>query len=92
MKINLNQVISSVPTAEGVTVITAGSLLCAQARNNLRNLLKDTDPEGYAEYRKIKYPDGRGSETHETCVAATRFIFARAGELLAPHYVQLEAE
>ena len=86
-KHDLNDVVTSDVTEDGVKTITKGVIVCAQVREGLRNVLKDFDPEGYATYRTIKYPAGKGSNTEETGRAATAFLFTRTGELLTPHYL-----
>jgi len=84
---DLNQVAGDKLTPEGVQPITVGAVICSQAREQFRSLLKVAAPERYEEYRSIKYPAGDGSATQETRVAATRFLFDAARDLLAPHYV-----
>ena len=84
---NLNEVVADVITAEGVQPITVGAQVCACVRENLRAFVRAADPDSYAQYRSIKYPEGLGSDTLETRREATRFIFDRARDLLVPHYV-----
>jgi len=60
----------------------------AAIRNTIRNQLKFACPDLYAEYRSIKYPTGEGSDTEETRLKATLFLFDTAREIVAPHYVQ----
>lgn len=86
-QIDLNQVTGDKLTPDGVQPITVGAVICAQAREQFRSLLKAAAPERYEEYRSIKYPAGNGSATPETRLAATRFLFDAARDLLAPHYV-----
>lgn len=85
---DLNEVVTEHLTEEGVQPITMGAVACAQLRNQMRALLKIADAEGYAAYREIKYPGGKGSATPETRLAATRYLFDRSRDLLVPHYVQ----
>lgn len=84
---DLNEVIGTRLNDEGVGALTRGMIICAQVRDNLRDLLQHVDEPGYAKYRKIKYPYGEGSDTNETRVEATRFLFDRARDTLIPHYV-----
>jgi hypothetical protein len=84
---DLNEVIGSLVSENGVASLTRGAVLSAQVREGLRNILKSADPEGYNTYREIKYPQGPGSDTSESRLAATRFIFDRARDLLVQHYV-----
>jgi len=86
--VDLNEIVTEQLTDEGVTPITMGAVACAQLRGQMRALLKVADAEGYSLYRALKYPAGEGSDTPETCVAATRFLFDRARDLLAKHYVR----
>lgn len=88
---DLNEVVSSKLTGTGVEVVTVGTIACNNVRGLLRSLLKTADAEGYAEYRALKYPAGGGSDTPESRVAATRFLFDRARDLLVPHYVSASA-
>lgn len=87
MKIDLNDVVATKVSAEGVLAVTKGALIGAAIREGLRGLLKDADPEGYALYRATKYPAGEGSDTVSTRLAATRFLFDRARDVFAAHYV-----
>ena len=87
MELDLSAVVTDKITEEGVCPITTGNMVCANVAGNLRNLLKQADPEGYALYRSTKYPDGDGSATAETRVEALRFLFDRSRDLLAPHYL-----
>lgn len=89
--LDLNTIVGDKMTPEGVTPITQGAAICASLRENLRQLLAAADPESYAEYRKIKYPAGEGSDTPESRLEATRFIFDRVRDLLLPHYVSTKA-
>lgn len=87
---DLNEVVATRVTDTGVLNVTRGNVVSAQVREGLRNLLQTADPEGYAEYRAIKYPEGEGSDTPETRLAATRFIFDRARDLLTEHYLRMD--
>ncbi len=89
--LDLNDVVSSKLTETGVEVVTKGTIACANVREVLRSLLKTADAEGYALYRTTKYPAGAGSDTPESRLAATRFLFDRARDLLVPHYVSASA-
>ncbi len=84
---DLNEIIGTRLNDDGVGNLTRGMVICAQVRDNLRDLLQHTDEPGYAQYRKIKYPYGEGTDTDETRVAATRFLFDRTRDILVPHYV-----
>jgi hypothetical protein len=88
--LDLTEAVSSRMTEDGVETVTVGSVACANVRCQLRTLLKVADAEGYAEYRAVKYPAGEGSDTPETRLAATRFLFDRARDLLTPHYVRTQ--
>lgn len=88
---NLDEIVHEKLTLEGVTPITQGAVVCATVRENLRNLLKLADPKGYARYKAIKYPNGEGSDTDHSRLAATSFLFDRARDLLLPHYVSTKA-
>lgn len=90
-QIDLDTVLGVTETNDGsVLPITIGSQVCATVRENLRALIQASDPEGYAQYRAIKYPGGDGTDTPETRIEATRFIFDRARDLLVPHYIRIE--
>jgi hypothetical protein len=86
--IDLNEIVSSRITSEGVETVTMGTVACANFRDQARALLKSADSAGYAEYRSTKYPAGEGSATPETRLAATSFLFDRVRDLLVPHYVR----
>ena len=87
---DLNEVVGTRVTDGGVLNVTRGHVVSAQVREGLRNLLQAFDAEGYAEYRAIKYPEGKGSDTPESRVAATRFIFDRARDVLSTHYLSMK--
>lgn len=89
-QLDLNQVVDSVCTDDGVTTITIGTQVCACVRENLRQLIKASDPEGYATYRALKYPGGDGTDTPESRLEATRYLFDRARDLLAPFYLRTD--
>jgi hypothetical protein len=84
--LDLNAVIKTTVTEEGVSAITRGAVVCAQVREGLREIIRAGDPEGYAAYRVMKYPGGEGTDTPATRIAATRFLFERARDILVPHY------
>jgi len=85
---DLNQIVNDKITDDGIQPITVGAVICAQAREQFRSLLRAAAPERYEEYRSVKYPSGsKESATPETRLAATRFLFDAARDLLAPHYV-----
>ena len=83
----LTDVVSDKVSESGVQPITVGHVVSAQVREGLRAILKQYDEEGYAQYRAIKYPEGEGSDTPETRVAATRFLFDRSRDLMATYYL-----
>lgn len=87
MKIDLNEIATAKVTPEGVQDITVGAIITSQMREGLRQFLKAADPEGYAEYRQIRYPSGPESATDETRRASVEFIFNRVGKIAATHYV-----
>jgi hypothetical protein len=89
-ELDLNRVVGDVVNESGVQPITVGMQVCACVRENLRSLIKAADPEGYARYRAIKYPAGEGSDTPESRVEATRYLFDAARDLLAPHYLRTD--
>jgi hypothetical protein len=84
---DLNEIIGTRLNEDGVGTLTRGMIICAQVRDNLRDLLQHVDEPGYAEYRKLKYPFGEGSDTDETRIKATAFLFDRSRDTLLPHYV-----
>jgi hypothetical protein len=84
---DLNEVVATQVTEDGVDIRTRGQLLCARVREDIRHLIKHCDPEGYQLYRGIKYPQGDKSDTDVTRVEATKFLFNRVRDLLVPHYV-----
>ena len=84
---NLNEVVTNQVSENGVQPITAGAVIFAQVRDSLRSVLRHHDEEGYGQYRVIKYPSGEGSDTLETRLAASRFLFDRVRDVLLPHYV-----
>lgn len=86
-QVNLDEVVGSVLSDDGVTNITAGTLACDKVRTLLSSILRVVDPVGYTKYRKIKHPAGDGSATLETRKEATSFLFERAKDLLVPHYL-----
>lgn len=88
---NLTTVVGDQITQDGVMPVNVGQVLCAEIREGLRRVLKTYDPEGYALYRATKYPAGEGSETTETCQAATRILFDRTRDLLVPFYLTTKA-
>jgi hypothetical protein len=83
----LTDVVLDKVSEAGVLPITAGNVVSAQVRDGLRAILKQYDEEGYALYRATKYPTGEGSDTPETRLAATRFLFDRTRDLLTTHYL-----
>lgn len=86
--VKLDDVVNNQVTPDGVRPITAGNVISAEIREGLRQLLKRHDPEGYALYRKTKYPNGdEAGSTDETAKAATRILFDRARDLLVPYYL-----
>jgi hypothetical protein len=85
--IDLTEVVGSKLTEDGVLAVTHGAAIGLNVRENLRGLLKHTDPDAYAKYRAIKYPDGEDSATRETRLAATRHLFNAVCDLLEPHYI-----
>jgi len=89
-QLDLDQVVTDIITDAGVQPITRGAQVCACVRDNLRALIQASDPEGYIRYRALKYPAGEGSDTPETRVEATRFLFDHARDLLVPHYVRTD--
>jgi len=84
---NLTDVVHERITEDGVMPITTGNVVAATVRENLRMLLKRADPEGYEQYRLLRYPNGEGSDTQETRVASMRFLFDRSRDLLTPFYL-----
>jgi len=88
--VDLNEIVTERLTEDGVQPITMGAVACGQIRAQIRAVLKVADAEGYAAYRALKYPAGEGSATPESRLAATRFLFDRARDLLTPHYVSSE--
>ena len=86
-QVDLHAVVSTVLTEDGITNVTQGTVACDHLRTLLSDLLKAADPEGYAEYRKLKHPACNGKGTLEDRRAATRFLFDRARDLLVPHYL-----
>jgi len=85
--VDLNQKVSEKMTPSGLKTITTGAVVCAQVRQGLRAVLKNHDAEGYDQYRAIKYPTGPKSDTPESRLAACRFLFERARDILLPHYI-----
>jgi hypothetical protein len=85
--LNLNEVVGTSLNENGVTTVTRGALAMHQVRSILSGLLQQADPAGYAEYRKLKRPAGKGSDTPETRQEAQRFLFDRARDLLVPFYI-----
>lgn len=83
----LTDVVSDKITESGIQPITVGHVLSAQVRDGLRAILREYDEEGYAQYRATKYPTGEGSDTPETRLAATRFLFDRTRDLMTTHYL-----
>lgn len=83
--LDLNALAGSRMDENGVEVILVGSVINARIRHQLRQLLKEADPEGYSLYRDLKY-DQEGETSQEQGVAATRFLFDRARDLLTPYY------
>lgn len=79
-KIKLNTVIADKLTADGVQPVTLGGVIGVAIRDQLRGLLKSMDPEGYAEYRKLK-------DSGDAGVVAMRFLFDRTRDLLSPLYI-----
>ena len=90
--LDLNQVVGTQLTEDGVGVLTHGAMSAMNVRENLRNLLKHADRSAYANYREIKYPGGKENATHETRIAATRFLFDSVRDLLEPHYLSAPSE
>jgi len=87
-QLDLNEEVTSKLSADGVAVITTGTVLLSQTCERFRSLLKAAAPESYAAYREIKYPGGlTENATDETRLAATRFLFDATRDLLSPHYV-----
>ena len=86
-QIDLNKVIEDHLTEKGATVITVGTMICGDFGDRFRQLLKHVDPDSYAHYRELKYPDGPDSVTPESALAAMTYVFERASELLLPHYL-----
>ncbi len=85
---DINEVLETKATDEGVAVVTRGTHICAFVAKNLRDLLKTFAPEKYAEYQAIKYPNGRDGETSlENKREATAFLFDAVRDLLVAHYM-----
>lgn len=85
---DLNDVVKSKLTEDGVMNVTVGMVLCQKAAYQFREMLKTFAPDKYLEYRKLKYPAGESvPSTHADKVAATRFLFDTARDLLCAHYV-----
>lgn len=89
---DLSEVVTDKVTESGILPITVGMIVSAQVRDGLRAVLKRFDQPGYEQYRAIKYPTGSGSDTPATRLAATRFLFDRARDLLTAHYVSTADE
>lgn len=92
MELDLNDVIGTRVTQEGVAPVTKGAVISARLRDSLRSLLKLADPEGYEQYRKVRYPSGASSATETTKRESVRYLFARAGELAVQHYLSTAQE
>lgn len=91
MTVPLDTVLADHVSPDGVTPLTAGAVLCVEVRQGLRRVLKAHDPEGYATYQKLKYPEGKDAGTSaEHRLDATRFLFDRVRDLLLPHYIPTE--
>ena len=89
---DLNAVVATKLTLEGVSVVTQGAVIGAAVREGLRTLLRAADPQGYAQYKTLKYPGGKAAgSTPESQLAATRFLFDRTRDLLESHYVPSNA-
>lgn len=84
-ELDLNAMAGSRMDENGVEVILVGSVINARIRHQLRQLLKEADPEGYSLYRDLKY-DQEGETSQEQGVASTRFLFDRTRDLLTPYY------
>lgn len=63
----------------------------ARIRNVIRDQLKMACPDLYADYRKIRYPGGDGTDTDATHAQSVVFLFDKAREIIAPHYVKTPA-
>jgi hypothetical protein len=85
--LDLNSVVGTKLTEEGVDVLTRGMVVCANVRTSLRHLLQHSSPEDYKKYREIKYPTGEGSDTEGSRLSATRFLFDASRDLLCDYYV-----
>lgn len=87
-QIDLDKVLETHGTPEtGVFNIHLGTVIAGDFAERFRALLKHTDPESYARYREIKYPDGEDSVTPETAKAAMTYIWEQATKLLLPYYL-----
>jgi hypothetical protein len=56
-------------------------------RESIRVQFKTHCPDLYADYRKIRYPGGEGTDTPETRAQSVIYLFDMAREIVAPHYV-----
>lgn len=90
--VDLHEVVGNVIDENGVQPITRGAQVCACVREQLRQIIQAANPKSYMDYRALKYPAGDGSDTPETRVEATRFLFDCARDLLVPHYVSSAAK
>src|SRR3990172_6054064 len=59
---NLTDLLSAPVGMHGDTMVTRLEALGAWFRRTAVEILKTTDPEGYATYRAIKYADGKASD------------------------------
>lgn len=92
MTVPLDKVLADAVNPEGITPLSAGAVLCAEIRQGLRRVLKAHDPEGYAAYKRLKYPEGKDAgKSTEHRIEATKFLFDRVRDLLLPYYIPFPA-